>query len=335
MPRFLITLPARGDGRHPLRRNRGDWQPGAHAVLPPVVSDVRRGAFGPFDHLAQVGRAAEIATFGGALAPFDAGGEESLVVAAGLLRQTRWLRVVAEFHPVIATPVYAAKISASLQRFSGDRLDWQVAVDLDRSVARSQGDFVTGANRYVRADEFLTVAKGVWHEEGYSFDGRFYHVLSGGFQPPLSGRPFPRIHLSGTSPEALALSARHADVHVFRPEDDLEAGIAALTRGRATAGLRVPVLARDDDEEAWEAARTLWIRSGGEPEAVPERGPLWTGFGSAGLVGSYETVAQAIRGYLARGVTTFFLEARPHIEETYRLGERLLPLLVKEDEHAR
>lgn len=33
-------------------------------------------------------------------------------------------------------------------------------------------------------------------------------------------------------------------------------------------------------------------------------------------------------------MTTFVLEARPHIEETYRLGERLLPLFAKEIEHA-
>ncbi len=247
MATFLITLPSRGNGGR-----------GARPGFPGFVTDPR-GAFGPFDHLAQTGRAAEIATFDGALAPFDPAGEESLVVAATLLRQNRRLRVVAGFHPGIATPVYAAKVSASLQRFSGDRLDWRISVDLDPAVSRAQGDFLAGPDRYGRADEFLTVAKGVWSEEGYTYEGRFYQVLAGGFQAPLAGRSFPRIHLSGTSPEALRLSARHADVHVFDPGDDIE----AVDLPGVTYGLRLPVLARDDEDEAWEAARRLWLRGGG------------------------------------------------------------------------
>ncbi|MET8339448.1 LLM class flavin-dependent oxidoreductase [Streptosporangium canum] len=312
MARFLITLPGRADGGR-----------GARPAFPDSVTDLRQ-AFGPFDHLAQVGRAAEIAGFHGALAPFDPEGDESLVVAAGLLRQSRRLRTVAGFHPGIATPVYAAKVSASLQRFSGDRLDWRLAVDLDLdpAVARAQGDFLEGPDRYARAEEFLTVAKGVWSEEDYTYEGRFYQVLAGGFQSPLAGRAFPRVHLSGTSKEALELSARHADVHVFDPEDDIE---AASLPGVAY-GLRLPVLARDDDDEAREAARRLWARDAGTAPGASLRN---------GLVGSFETVAAGIRDYIDRGVGVFFLEATPYVEETYRLGERLLPLLTKEDVRVR
>ncbi|TDD65182.1 LLM class flavin-dependent oxidoreductase, partial [Actinomadura rubrisoli] len=271
-----------------------------------------------FDHLAQVGRAAEIVGFDGALAPFDPGGEESVVVTSGLLRASRWLRGVAGLHPGVATPVYAAKVSASLQRFSGGRLDWRLSVDLDPSVARAQGDFVEGPDRYARADEFLTIAKGVWREDSYTYEGRFFHVLAGGFQQPLSRRPFPRVQLTGTSPEALDLSARHADVHVFDHGDDLDALIAdlggrAADHGRTVAyGLTLPVLAREDEEEA--AAEAARRDAAGAPPA--------------GLVGSYAGVADAIGGYAARGVTTFVLEAAPYIEETYRLGEHLLPLLA-------
>ncbi|MEU7003961.1 LLM class flavin-dependent oxidoreductase [Nonomuraea sp. NPDC046570] len=305
MAEFHITLPTRGD------RHRGDWHPDSHRPFHASVTDPR--ATGSFDHLAQVGRAAELAAFTGAVAPFDPEGEESLVVAAALLRQTRWLRLRAEFHPGIATPVYAAKISASLQRFSGDRLDWGLAVDLDPAVARAQGDFHEGADRYARAAEFLTVAKGVWREPGYTYRGRFYEVLAGGFDAPLAGRDFPRVHLSGTSPAALELSALHGDVHVFERGDDLEAGIAALP-GLAYA-IRLPVLAREDDEEAWADAARLG--------------------GFTGLVGSYEQVAEEIRAYAGRGVTIFQLDASPYIEETYRLGEHLLPLLAKEGAHVR
>ncbi|MFC7721573.1 hypothetical protein [Nonomuraea recticatena] len=36
---------------------------------------------------------------------------------------------------------------------------------------------------------------------------------------------------------------------------------------------------------------------------------------------------EAIREYIDKGVEVFHLEATPYLEETYRLGEQVLPLL--------
>ncbi|MER6509602.1 LLM class flavin-dependent oxidoreductase [Nonomuraea sp. NPDC001636] len=195
------------------------------APLPAFVTDVRPALTDPAGRAAV---AADLSGWAGALSPFDPAGQESLTVAANALRRTRHLRVVAEFHPAVATPVYAAKLSASLQRFSAGRLGWRLAVDLDPAVARAQGDFLTGAARFARAGEFLTVAKGVWGGGPFDFAGDFYEVVKGGFGAPLSSPPFPEVHLSGVSPEALELSRRHADVHVFAAGDDLAALIPEL-----------------------------------------------------------------------------------------------------------
>ncbi|WP_157253771.1 LLM class flavin-dependent oxidoreductase [Nonomuraea typhae] len=217
----------------------------AAAELPAFVTDVRPARTDPAGRAAV---AADLSGLAGALVPFDPGGQESLTVAGGVLRRTRHLRVVAEFHPGVATPVYAAKLSSSLQRFAAGRLGWRLAVDLDPAVARAHGDFLTGAERYARAAEFLTVAKGVWNGP-FDFRGAFYEVVAGGFAPPLSAPPFPEVHLSGTSPEALELSRRHADVHVFSPGDDL----AALTR--ELPGLRYGMHVTSLDEAEEYAAR--------------------------------------------------------------------------------
>ena len=52
----------------------------------------------------------------GALVPFT--GRAGVADRRGRRRRTRHLRVVAEFHAAVATPVYAAKVSASVQRFT-------------------------------------------------------------------------------------------------------------------------------------------------------------------------------------------------------------------------
>jgi alkanesulfonate monooxygenase len=188
----------------------------ARPVLPEFAADVRPARRDPIGRAA---RAADLAGLAGLVVPFDPDGVESLVSAAGALRATRHARVTAEFHPAVATPVYAAKLSASLQRFSAGRLGWKLAVDLDRDVARAQGDFLEGPQRYRRAAEFLTVAKGVWRGAAFDFEGDFYRVLGGGLGFPLAEGPFPRVYLSGSSPQALALSAEHADVHVLDSAD--------------------------------------------------------------------------------------------------------------------
>ncbi|GAA2214013.1 hypothetical protein GCM10009850_094770 [Nonomuraea monospora] len=220
----------------------------APAGLPAFVTDVRPVLADPAGRAAV---AADLSGWAGALVPFDPDGQESLTVAANALRRTRHLRVVAEFHPAVATPVYAAKLSASLQRFSAGRLGWRLAVDLDPAVARAQGDFLTGAARLARAGEFLTVAKGVWRGGPFGFKGDFYEVAAGGFGAPLSSPPFPEVHLSGTSPDALELSRRHADVHVFSAGDDVAALIPELP------GLRYGV--RLDSAEAAEEYAALGV----------------------------------------------------------------------------
>ncbi|MFI0408087.1 LLM class flavin-dependent oxidoreductase [Actinomadura sp. 3N508] len=303
-PRFLLTLPTTGPDTAP-------------APLPEFVTDTRQGRYGAFDTITEAARAAEVTGFDGVVAPFAADAEESLVVVAGLLRGSRWIHGVAGLHPGLGTPVYAAKLSASLQRFSGDRFGWWPVVDPPPATARAHGDFLDGPDRYARADEFLTVAKGVWQHEDYTYEGRFFQVLAGGFQGPLAGRPFPAVHLSGASADALELSAKHADVHVFDVSDDLDALIAdlgerAAGHGRGVAaGLRLTVVAREDEAEA-HAVR-----------GVP---------GHA-ITGSFEQVAGELRGYAGRGVSTFVLEPAPRVEEIYRLGEQLLPLFVREHAH--
>ncbi|MFQ6394344.1 LLM class flavin-dependent oxidoreductase [Nocardia sp. KC 131] len=351
MTEFLWRLPARGDGRRaePRRRNRGGF--GAPVAVT-EATDVRQGRFGPFDDLHQVVHAAELSGLDGVLAPYDPLGEESWIVTGGALRATRHARVVVEFQPAFGTPVYAAKVSTTLQRISHGRLAWRIAVETDAADARARGDRVTGDDRYARAAEFLTVARGVWNDTpipgagftgtGFDFAGDHYDVIDGGFRGILSGLPFPTVYLSGTSPQAIDLSARHGDVHVFTETPEGIAATVAQLRERAAAarrsvrvGLELPIIARETEQEAWARARRQWAEVHGAPPALDlEFGDgRWAGFAelgypqSIGLVGSYEQVAQRLSDYIDAGIETFVLSGHPHIEELHRTGEHLLHLV--------
>jgi alkanesulfonate monooxygenase len=277
--------------------------PATPTPLPGFITDIRPRQRLREPH--QAARAAQLTGLDGVYLPFAADGVESLVTAGGLLRGSSTVQVTAEFHPAIASPVYAAKLTASLQRYSASRLAWRLLIDLEQATARAHGDFLPVTDRYARAAEFLTVAKGVWATASYSYQGRFYEVLGGGFPQSRSNPRFPVVYLSGTSPEALELSAAHADVHLFSPGDDLR-----LLPDGVRAGLLLPVLARDDDEEAALEAK----RSG--LDAVP---------GAA--IGSYERVAGQLADYTGCGISEFFLQPPDPVTDGYLLGQHLLPLL--------
>ncbi|WP_262852901.1 LLM class flavin-dependent oxidoreductase [Mumia quercus] len=269
------------------------------------------GHLPPAEERAQAVRAAEVAGLEGVVAPYDLGGEESTVLVGDALRHTRWAQALHEFHVAAFNPVYAAKIAASFQRFSAGRLAWAPLVTAPTTSQRRPTS-TSADDWYARADEFLTVARGVWTQETFDFDGTYYQVKGGGFREALAGLPFPRVHLTGSDDDALALSAKHADVHVFASAQEVaKRGPLVVEQARALGrevqlGIRLSVLVRESADEA---------------QAAADRDR------NLDLVGSYAQVADELGRLAAQGVGTVILDVRPRIEETYRIGEHLLPLV--------
>jgi alkanesulfonate monooxygenase len=143
--------------------------------------------------------------------------------------------------------------------------------------------------------------------------------------------------------------------------DRVRARAAAIGR-RPRFAVRVDVLARPTHEEAWDEARRgfanadpaaprPWARvTGGDsigaarqdgfrPDAPTRAEDLlvapnvWAGFHLLrpgpvlGLVGDYATVAERLDELIALGVDAFVLAGVPHLEEAFRVGEEVLPLL--------
>lgn len=342
---FIWQLPTSGDGRYaaPGITRRGERNAGAPSPLQPGVSDPRgaRPPFNYFDYLHQIARAADLSGFDGIQIRHDTQGDESWIVAGYLARSTRHLKLIAEFDAAWGSAVYAAKNAVSFQRFTGGRFAWQIGHGGDAAARRRQGDTAPDADIVPRIEEFITVARGVQNTSPFSFKGKFFEVQDGGFKGPLANHPVNSIYLAGESPEALALSARQADVHVIDAAAlaDLQPSIESLAAqarqlGRTVAaGLRIDVLARETFDEALRDARRY--RSGaGLPDELPSDGStavFWPGFAQAqtgahgALVGSYALVSAALQAYAQSGVSSFVLAAIPHFEEAYRIGEHVLP----------
>jgi alkanesulfonate monooxygenase len=312
---YFFTLPPAGDGRDAA--SRGDHSGTAQRSFARAgLTDDRGRRFDYYDYLLQSARAAELSGFDGVFVPWEPDAEDPWIVAAGLARQTRRLKILPELQPAFATPVYLAKMAASFQRLSGNRLDLKFDVEREQSVRRAHGDFLDGADWFERTSEYLTAFKGVWTARPYDFRGRFFDVEAGGLEAPLSEVPPPRIVTSGRSDEALELAARHADVH-FLPSLDLDVLAPELHRldrvservgRRPKLGIELRVVARHTEEEAYRDS---------DHEAP-----------GIAISGSYARVASRLDAYARLGVELFVLDGRPRLEEAYRVGEHVLPRLT-------
>ncbi|MGW5753129.1 LLM class flavin-dependent oxidoreductase [Nocardia rhamnosiphila] len=128
---------------------------------------------------------------------------------------------------------------------------------------------------------------------------------------------------------------------------------------RRCAGCRIDIVARHTEEAAWTEIEKGWAsvdRAAADRAAqgdsvgaarikdwVPQhitgyrdlevQPNVWCGFSlirggpAFGLVGSYEQIAERLDRLIDLGVDAFILAGNPHLEEAYRVGEEVLPLL--------
>lgn len=339
---FLWQLPTSGDGRYgnSKKERRGERSSSRHPYSE-GVTDPRGLNFNYFDYLHQVARATELAGFEGIRIPEDINGDEPWIVAGYVARGNKHLKLLTEFDASRGSSVYAAKNTVSYQRFTDGRFAWQISAGGNDQDRHSLGDFVADNEIIPRIEEFVTVARGVLTQSPYTFKGKYFEVLNGGFQGALANHNVPPIYLSGNSKEALALSAKFADVHIFdaasvdeiRQQIDHSSAIAKQHNRKLGFGLRIDIVARETEQEAIFDARRFWEQSDKKngSNAPLVNNNLWSGLSTditganATLVGSYEQVTQALVDYAAAGITSFLLSSVPHFEEAYRLGEYVLP----------
>jgi alkanesulfonate monooxygenase len=339
---FIWQLPTSGDSRYGNadKQRRGE-RPTADHPYSPGVTDPRGVHFNYLDHLHQVARAADLAGFEGIRIPEDAQGDEPWILAGYISRGTRHLKLLTEFEASRGSAVYAAKNAVSFQRFTGGRFAWQIKTGGNAEQRRSQGDFAAEQDLHPRIEEFVTISRGVLTQAPFSFKGRFFEVLDGGFQGALGNQAVPPVYLSGHTEADLALSAKVADVHVFDATtvETLRTQISALkskadaAKRKVAIGLRLDVIARETEKEAFRDATRYRSQSAQADAGSPISTHLWSDLTTAAtganatLIGSYGQIAEALIAYADAGVTSFLLSATPHFEEAYRIGEQVLPLV--------
>ena len=247
-------------------KRRGDWTPTVAGSIAPGLRDGVPDGTSYLDYMIEVARAAESAGFYGGLLPSFPQTDDPWIASAAIARATTTFRFMIAFQPGFLEPVETARMTATLQRLSRDRVVYNIITGGGGPEQRWWGDFATHDDRYARTSEFLDVLRGVRAGERFDYDGRFYQVRDGGLRGALAGTAAPDLIFSGSSDAAIDAASAHADFYLSWLEhpDHLAQKFERVRKRAADHGrtarfaVRAHVVARPTEEEAWREVRLGW-----------------------------------------------------------------------------
>ena len=285
--------------------------------------------------------------------PYDPerGQLEAWTASAALAAVTSRIEIITAIKPLLYNPVVLAKMALQIEEISEGRS----AINLVNAWNRAEMDkaglpFPEHDARYSLGEEWLSVVEPLLRGERVNHGGAHFQVQDAVIVPRAATRARPRIYIGGESEPARALAAAQGDVWFIngQPIEDVAALIADVARRpRAGAplryGLSAFVIARASEAEAIAAyGRLATLAELDKPTLARQaihidpatvmhrtmaKSPRvgTNGGTAAGLVGTYDQVAERIIAFHAAGIETFMLQFQPFEAEMRRFAAEVMP----------
>jgi FMNH2-dependent dimethyl sulfone monooxygenase len=278
----------------------------------------------------------------------DAPALDAWSTAAAIAAVTKTQELMVAVRPNFHQPALFAKAAANIDRISGGRLSLNVVSSWWADEAKQYGlQFDQHDDRYARTSEWLEVVKGLWRDDRFDFEGKFYRTEGAICSPkPVKA---PTLYAGGESEAAKAMIAQRCDAYVMHgdPVEAIAPKIADMRNRREAAGgppmtfgMAAYVIVRDSEAEARrELDRILSVKdlpagyanfdqwlSGTQLErelkiqeySVSNRGLR------PNLVGTPEQIRERIEAYQAVGLDLLLLQMSPQLEEMERFAAQVI-----------
>lgn len=266
---------------------------------------------------------------------------DAWLVSQIVIQHTTRLCPLVAVQPVYMHPYTVAKMVTSLGDLYGRRMYLNMVAGGFKNDLTALNDITPHDKRYDRLREYTLIIKSLLAGGLVSHEGEFYTVDKLKLTPPLPPELLPGVFVSASSEAGLATAQAlgATAVHYPKPSREYE---AAGSPPAKNAGIRVGIIARGDEDEAWMIARqrfpedrkgqlihqlamkvsdSSWHRQLSQIEPETENSPYWlVPFHNYKtfcpyLVGSYKRVAEELARYIVAGYTTFILDIPPTEEE--------------------
>lgn len=319
----------------------------------------------------RVTTAAEAAGFEYMLVPVQTACWEAWISSAIMVGRSRTIKMLVAARPGYINPVLLAKMISTFDQLSQGRICINLIAGASDQEAHAEGVRVSKEERYEVMQEEVTILKRLWTSKApIDFNGRYYQLERARIRPTIYQRPYPNFYLGGGSKQAWKISAEHADVHLFWGDhpDRIKSQIAEIKslarrydRERDIGfGMRLQIICREDEAEAWNVARRL-IEGASEKHKAMIRTMfntseanrrmqelsrlqdglilpnLWTGIttvrpgAGVAVVGNPAQCAATLQRFIDVGCHSFCLSGYLHDTEAERFGRWVRPLLLEQN----
>lgn len=299
--------------------------------------------------LQEIARWSEDAGCEGILVFTDNSQLDPWLVSQAIIENTERLCPLVAVQPAYMHPYSVAKMVASLAFLHGRRVYLNMVAGGFKNDLAALNDATPHDERYARLVEYTTVIQRLLESAGpVSFDGRYYKVTNLKLTPPLPAELATGVLVSGSSEAGMHAARQLGATAVEYPKPADECAAAPAANG-ASSGIRIGVIARHEEAEAWSVARarfpedrkgqlthqlamkvsdSSWHRQlSALGRSAPEaENPYWlVPFQNYKamcpyLVGSYDRVADELARYVDVGYRTFILEAPASPDEMGHTG---------------
>jgi len=287
---------------------------------------------------------------------------DSLMFTAALLACTDRLNIITAILPGMFHPAVVAKHGATADQIFNGRWSIHIASGWFRREYEALGvPWVEHDERYVRSQEFVEILRGVWTEDDFHYDGKYWKIRGYTLKPKpliIPGRPTPEVFQGGNSAAAQRMAAAVSDWYFMngnspeghRAQIDNVNKLTFNSGRKLKFGANAFVIARETEAEA-KAELERIIRAADSVaivnfrEDVKEAGQsskeghgMWSdstdhdlvqyndGF-KTNLIGTPAQIAERIHYLRQIGVDLILCCFLHFHEETRFFGERVIPLV--------
>src|SRR5215471_3437341 len=285
---------------------------------------------------------------------------DTILIACSVGAATTSLKFIVAYRMGLMQPTTFVQQINTLSGLIGGRVALNVVAGSSAAEQRGYGDFLDHDERYARADEFLTICRGLWNRTGeVNFAGKYCRVEGAQLNTPFlaPSRRFPEIYVSGHSEQAqrLALAFGSSWLRLIDTPEKLAPSVSRFRKQGTEVSLRLAIICRPTHAAAVKAGKAMMpdeetgrqeraILSGSDSQTLKQalaaaddvgwlNRNLWAGlvpyYGSSAmtLLGSPEDLAEILLEYKRIGITQFIISGWPKLEEMLIFGREVLPLV--------
>jgi FMNH2-dependent dimethyl sulfone monooxygenase len=262
------------------------------------------------------------------------------LLASAIASRLNNIRALVAVHPGLWDPVMVGKLAVSLDRMCKGRMALNIVNGwFDEEFRMFGGTVLQGEERYRRTIEFIDILRGLWANETFSYDGRFYKVDNGQLLLKPATPTLPEIYSVSRSDRGRDFIAEHCDWwFVDMPKntetiDDtirgIEEAIADMDRRTRALGRKVrygfnPFVALGKTtEEALDIVTKRIFACEPNPDVRKIESRMIPAT-KAGLIGPPDAVLRQLRRYESLGIELVLCKMIPTVENITHIAEEIL-----------